>query len=237
MSQVDTASPTGAPAKRGFSGKQVLLFLLIAMILTAGLTFWLIRTYVYAKDFKPVELSAREQVQLDQKLSALGLNPKELLPAAKRPAGEDQFDSDGRLVPERYEETDANRQIDLSERELNAMLASNADLARRFAVDLSENLASAKLLIPVDPDMPMFGGKTLRVNAGLELDYRNAQPVVVLRGVSVMGVPIPNAWLGNLKNVDLVEQFGGDPGFWRSFAGGVELMEINDGNLRIQLKE
>ncbi len=237
MSQVDTAAPAGGPAKRGFSGKQVLAFLLIAMVVTAGLTFWLIRTYVYAKDFKPVELSAREQVQLDQKLSALGLNPKELLPAAKRPAGQDQFDSDGRLVPERYEETDANRQIDLSERELNAMLASNADLARRFAVDLSENLASAKLLIPVDPDMPMFGGKTLRVNAGLELDYRNAQPVVVLRGVSVMGVPIPNAWLGNLKNVDLVEQFGGDPGFWRSFAGGVELMEITDGNLRIQLKE
>jgi hypothetical protein len=237
MSQIDAAQSQTSARRRGFSGKQVLLFLLIAMLLTAGVTYWLIRTYVYARDFQPVELSAKEQVRLDGKLSALGLNPRDVLPDAKRPAQQDRLDADGRLVPERYEERDDNRQIDLSERELNAMLASNADLARRFAVDLSDSLASAKLLIPVDPDFPMFGGKTLRVNAGLELDYRNAQPVVVLRGVSVMGVPVPNAWLGNLKNVDLVDQFGGNPGFWRSFADGVELIEINDGALRIQLKE
>lgn len=226
-----------AASRRGFSGKQVLLFLLIAVLITAGITIWFIRSYVYARDFEPVALSQPEQQRLDAKLNALGLNPKELLPEAKRPAAQDRFDEDGRLVPERYEENPDLRQIDLSERELNALLASNADLARRFAVDLSDSLASAKLLIPVDPDMPMFGGKTLRVNAGLELDYRNARPVVILRGVSVMGVPIPNAWLGNLKNVDLVDQFGGDPGFWQAFSDGVEMIEINDGALRIELKE
>ncbi|MGI9328064.1 MAG: arginine N-succinyltransferase [Pseudomonadales bacterium] len=228
----------GAPGRKGFSGKQVLLFILLAMLVTAGITYWIIRTYVYASDFKPVELSQKEQRKLDDKLAALGLNPKDLMPDADRPSEpKDQFDADGRLQPERYSEDPQKRQINLSERELNAMLASNADLARRFAVDLSDSLASAKLLIPVDPDMPVLGGKTLRVNAGLELDYRNTKPVVILRGVSVMGVPIPNAWLGNLKNVDLVEQFGGNPGFWRSFSDGVELIEINDGALKIKLKE
>lgn len=83
----------------------------------------------------------------------------------------------------------------------------------------------------------MLGGKTLRVNAGLELDYRDAQPVVILRGVSVMGVPIPNAWLGNLKNVDLVNQFGTTEGFWKSFSDGIEVIEINDGKLHIEFKE
>ena len=34
-----------APEKRGFSGKQVLLFLLLAVLVTAGITYWLIRTY------------------------------------------------------------------------------------------------------------------------------------------------------------------------------------------------
>ena len=34
--------------------------------------------------------------------------------------------------------------------------------------------------------------------------------------------PSPNAWLGNLKNVDLVKEFGGDEGFWKSFSDGVE---------------
>ena len=107
----------------------------------------------------------------------------------------------------------------------------------RFAIDLSDNLASAKMLIPVDPDMPVMGGRTLRINAGLELAYRNNQPIVKLRGVSIMGVPLPNAWLGNMKNVDLVEQFGTDPGFWNSFSAGVDMIEIEEGQLHIQLKE
>jgi hypothetical protein len=125
----------------------------------------------------------------------------------------------------------------MSERELNAVIASNPDLAKRFALDLSSNLASAKMLIPLDPGLPVMGGKTLRVNAGLELAYANERPIVKLRGVSIMGVPLPNAWLGNLKNVDLVEQFGDEPGFWRAFSDGVALIEIEDGQLHIKLKE
>ena len=66
---------------------------------------------------------------------------------------------------------------------------------------------------------------------------RDERPIVKLRGISIMGVPLPNAWLGNLKNVDLVEQFGGGPGFWQSFSAGVDLIEIDDGSLHIQLKE
>ena len=75
------------------------------------------------------------------------------------------------------------------------------------------------------------------MNAGLELKYGAGQPSVILRGVSVMGVPVPNAWLGGLKNVDLVEQFGGDPGFWQAFADGIDAIEIRDGALHMLLKE
>ena len=241
----ETAS-TGSDSK-GFSGKQVVLFLLLAILVTAGITYWLIRTYVFASNFDPVELSQKEQLELDGKLRSLGVDPESLLPDADRgeqagnSAGtiEDsiQRDRDGNLIPEAYSEEGASRVIELSERELNAMLANNSDLAQRFAIDLSDSLASAKLLVPFEPDFPVLGGKTLRVNAGLELDYRNDQPVVILRGVSIMGVPIPNAWLGNLKNVDLVDQFGGGPGFWQSFSEGVEVIEIKDGNLHVELKE
>jgi hypothetical protein len=224
---------TTTPPKR-FSGKQVLLFVLLTILVTAGLSFWLIRTYIQPADFRPVSLSAREQAGLDVKLQQLGVNPREVLPDAKR---EDRFEAEGRLIPERYSELAGNRDIRMNERELNALIASNPELARRFAVDLSENLASAKLLIPVDPDMPMLGGRTLRVNAGIELAYRDERPVVRLRGVSIMGVPVPNAWLGNLKNVDLVEQFGAGPGFWNSFAAGVDLIEVADGQLHVKLKE
>ena len=83
----------------------------------------------------------------------------------------------------------------------------------------------------------MFGGKILRVRGGVELAYREERPVVKLRGLSVMGVPIPNAWLGGLKNIDLVREFGGEEGFWKSFADGVETISVMDGELKIQLKE
>ena len=219
---------------KGFSGRQVLLFVVAAVLVTAGISFWFIKTIVFPSSFKPVSLSVKEQDTLDSKLHHLGVNPKELLPNAKRT---EKFNGDGNLIPEKYTEDPENRQIGLTQREVNAMIANNADLAKRFAVNLSNNLASAKIIIPVDPDFPFLGGKTLRVNAGLELDYRDAKPVVKLRGVSVMGVPIPNAWLGNLKNVDLVDQFGSGNGFWQSLAAGVELIEINDGKLNIKLKE
>ncbi len=230
--------PTTKPRK-GFTGKQVALFILIAVLLTAALTYWFVRAYVYAKEFKPVELSQREQAKLDDKLADMGLNPIDVMPNAERDddVKRKYLDLDKRLKPERYTEGGASRHIGLTERELNALVANNTDLARRFAIDLSSNLASGKLIIPVDPDFPILGGKTLRVNAGLELDYRDNRPVVILRGVSVMGVPIPNAWLGNLKNVDLVQQFGGNPGFWQSFAAGIESITINEGRLDIQLKE
>jgi hypothetical protein len=221
---------------RGFSGAQVVLFVLIAMIAAAALTFWLARSYLYTTEFKPVSLNQKEQVALDGKLRGLGLDPRDVMPDAKRDS-EDRFDEEGRLIAERYSEEGASRNVSLNERELNAMVASSPELARRLAIDLSSNLASAKLLLPMDPDFPVLGGRTLRVTAGLELDYRNERPVVILRGMSVMGVPVPNAWLGNLKNVDLVEQFGGDPGFWRSFAAGIESISVEDGKLDITLKE
>ncbi len=237
MNSVQPDAASSGVRRRGFSGKQVLLFVLLAILLTAAVTFWFIRSYVYARDFEPVQLDVAEQTLLDTKLAGLGLNPVDVMPHGQRAQSEDKLDADGRLIPEQYSEVGASRDIRLSEKELNAMLASNPDLARRFAVDLSSNLASGKLLIPVDPDFPIMGGKTLRVSAGLELDYQAERPVVILRGVSVMGVPIPNAWLGNLKNVDLVRQFGGESGFWRSFADGVESITIEDGSLHIQLKE
>ena len=95
---------------------------------------------------------------------------------------------------------------------------------------------SERLLVPVDPDFPILGGKTLRVSAGVEMAFREARPVVVLRGVSVMGIPIPNAWLGGLKHIDLVSEFGGQRGFWKGFADGVDNIRVEEGRLRVELK-
>ena len=117
------------------------------------------------------------------------------------------------------------------------MIATNTDLADKFAVDLADNLVSARLLIPVDPDFPVLGGKTLRARAGVEVAYREGRPVVRIRGVSLMGVPMPNAWLGGLKNIDLVQEFGAEKGFWKAFADGVESISVREGRIHIVMKE
>ena len=94
-----------------------------------------------------------------------------------------------------------------------------------------------KLLVPVDPEFPVLGGKTIKLNAALELRYAGNNPVVALTGVRLWGFPIPNAWLGGLKHVDLVGEFGGDQGFWSAFAAGIEHISVTDGQLTIKLKE
>ena len=224
--------------RQGISLPKVLLIVFVTVLVTLGGSYWFLKTYVFARDFKPVELSAKEEKALDDKLRVLGFQTVGRGAESKKPsAPAGEFDEHGALKPERYSEVGARREVSFNERELNALLAKNTDLARKLAIDLSDDLVSAKLLVPMDPDFPVLGGKTLRFNAGLEMAYVNAQPKVVLRGVSVMGVPVPSAWLGGLKNVDLVTEFGAGPGFWKSFADGVEDIRVEDGRIKMKLKE
>lgn len=218
------------PQRKGGGGcLRTLGIMLITVILSVVATVLVINYVLFPKKFDPVELNQREQSTLNQKLRRFGLPT----------LNSDTKDSNqsNALEPEPYTEEGARREVSFSEKELNAMLANNTDLADKMAIDLSENLASAKLIIPLDPDFPVLGGKTLKVSAGAELAFREQRPVVILKGVSVWGVPIPNAWLGNLKNVDLVREFGGDEGFWKSFADGIEHISVSEGKLIVKLKE
>jgi len=219
----------------GLTGLQVVGIVATAMLLTIVATLLIVKIWFFPQPFEPVVLSPAEEQRLEQKLARFEQwdgRSSAVRPVPKRtgPAGED-------LQPEVYSEAGASREIRLTEREINSMIAQNADLATRMAVDFSNDLVSIKMLIPIDPDFPFFGGKILKIKAGAELAFRQGQPVVILRGLSVMGVPMPNAWLGGLKNIDLVQLFGTDPGFWRGFADGVAAIQVSDGSLLIVLKE
>ncbi|MCL2917875.1 arginine N-succinyltransferase [Shewanella litorisediminis] len=219
--------------KRGFSGAQVLLIILAVILLTAVASFLIIRTYIFPSPFTPVTLSAKEEKQLDAKLDTLGWDIQRSSNSARQGA-DNRGSSD--LTPEPYRERDGDRQVTFSEKEVNAMIGRSPEFAERLAIDFSDNLASAKLLVPIPRDFPIMAGETLRVNAGLDihLDQRR-RPVVALVGVSLMGVPLPNAWLGNMKQVNLVSEFG-DSGFWNAFADGVEDVQIREGELYIRLR-
>lgn len=212
----------------GLRWPQVLLIILATVVVTTLLTIWLIRTFVFPSDFEPVQLSQSEEQVLEAKIKRLdamqfGTTEGEIV--------------DGKLTPEVYSEDPEKRTITFTERELNALLAKNTDLADKVAVDLADKLVSAKILVPMDEDFPILGGRVLRIKTGVVFDYRDARPIVKLRGVSLMGVPVPNAWLGGLKNVDLVAEFGGNEGFWKSFADGVEDIQVEEGGVLLKLKE
>jgi hypothetical protein len=235
MTSESTKRETG-PATRGLRWPQVLLIILVTILVTIGGTYWFLKTYVFAREFKPVELSVKEERVLEEKLRALGYDVDVKQPGRAADQPQD-IDDRGFLRPERYSEEGARREVSFNERELNALLAKNTDLAKKLAIDLSDDLVSAKLLVPLEEDFPVLGGKTLRFNAGVEMAYTSEKPVIVLKGVSVMGVPVPNAWLGGLKNIDLVSEFGADEGFWKSFSDGVENIQVGDGRIKIRLKE
>ncbi len=222
-----------SPRKSGIRFSHILWIILITILLTIAATYWFVRSYIYAKDFTPVQLNTSEQQQLNQKLKVLGYQAEPVRPQNNQQAAE----SDAQwLRPEAYQENAAKREVNFSERELNSMIANNRDLAKKLAIDLSNDLISARLLVPLDPDFPIMGGKTLRVSAGLETSFRNARPIVILKGVSLMGIPIPAAWLGGLKNIDLISEFGDDRGFWSGFAEGVENIQVSDGLVKVKLK-
>ena len=228
-----TSGPGSKAAQSGSGGLKLFGIVIVATVIITLVAVWVITAYIFPSELKPVTLSAREEQVLTAKIDRLESlqKPNVTRKQQKQPA-------DGKpLKPERYSEGASNREIVLNERELNALLAKNTDLAKKLAIDLSGDLASMKLIIPLDKELPVVGGKTLKVTAGLELAYAGGKPVVALKGVSVWGVPLPNAWLGNLKNVDLVKEFGGEEGFWSAFAAGIDGIKIEEGQLRIKLRE
>ncbi len=226
--------------KKGFSGLQVLGIIFVVIVMTAIATLLAARVYFFPKPFEPVVLTPVEQQQLEMKLERLdspGQVSERKLSSNKSTEPQNDYDKDGNLQPQAYSEDDASREVSFTEREVNALIANNTDLADKLAIDLADNLISARILVPMDPDFPMLGGKVLRVKAGVELAYKEGRPVVKLRGISMMGVPLPNAWLGGMKNIDLVREFSTEEGGWKMFADGVDAISVSEGNIQVRLKE
>ena len=214
------------------SGSRVKRALLVAFVLLAAVLLlagvWVKRN-LYASRFSPVALGQKEREVLDAKLALL--REKETVPE-KPPARAGKP-----LSPEPYTEEGASREIRLTERELNGLVANTPDIAEQVAIDLSDDLVSVKLVLPVDDEVPVLGGKRLKLHMGLAVRYEGKNPTIALKGVPLGGIPLPNAWLGSLKNVNLVEEFGGGDGFWEVFTSGVRSIRVRRGEVRIVLNE
>jgi len=76
MENKNKNSSETAAKKFRFSFLQVLGIVALVMIVTALLTAWWVKHYIYASKFTPTVLTAKEQKVLDSKLVKLGESTK-----------------------------------------------------------------------------------------------------------------------------------------------------------------
>ena len=234
MEEINNKNTAPAVKEKRFGWLSTVGILVVVIFITAVLAAWWVKHNIYASTFTPTQLTSKEQQVLDGKLAKLEESAhKDAAVQRTAKSGE----PNAPLEPEPYTEKGAVREISLTEKEVNALIAKEPDMSRRVAVDLSENLVSVKVVMPMDREIPVLGGKTLRLNLGVGLSYEKGKPTVALRGVSLGGIPLPNAWLGNLKHKNLVDEFGTEAGFWKLFAEGIDDIQVKDGQIRIKLKE
>ncbi|MGH7885774.1 MAG: arginine N-succinyltransferase [Thermodesulfobacteriota bacterium] len=216
--------------KKSDSGKTLPVVLAIILITIIGAVFW-VKQNLYAKPFDQVLLTPPEQSILDKKLEKL----KESSSNSQKNLENISF-VDERPDPKPYSEKGLKREIKLSERDLNSLI-TDPQIAKTVAVDLSDDLLSVKMLIPMDEEFPILGGKTIKIHFGTILAYRDNNLVVAIKGISIGGIPLPSAWWGGIKNRNLVEYFDGKTGFWNTLASGISDVKISEGEMYIKLKE
>lgn len=206
----------------------VILTLVIVFLLAA--VFW-VKQNLYAKPFDPTVLTPAEKQILDNKLAKIKK------PVQNQNGGAEKIVyTVKRLDPKPYTEADSKREITITEKELNSLITDPV-LAKRVAVDLSDDLLSVNMIVPLNEEFPMLGGKRLKFSFGTTLAYRDNSLIVAMRGVSLGGVPLPAAWWGDIKNRNLVTYFDGSNGFWQKLSAGVSDIKIIESQMFIKLKE
>jgi hypothetical protein len=238
---METIPTSSTPAVQpGISTKKVLLIILGAMLLTIGLavggTLWWVKHHFDPKPMQPVVLSEKEQSAFDAKLAVFGDPP--LAPVTIQVPTDGQPPAKAAPVTMPQVESGAeNRTIIITEREVNAYLAKQ-NLGENVQVSFAEGKLLAGIIVEAPPDFPFFAGKKVRVRltfgTGLTPDHKLS---FIFDDVSVGGISLPNAWLGDLKGVDLVEKnLQTDPALQR-FLAGIQSLEIHSGSAKVVLNK
>lgn len=189
--------------------------------LTAIATAWWVKRNFYASPLRPVSLTQQEKQVFNEKVSAINGSQ------SPTPVGKSVEQS----------EFDEKRTLTLSEKEINAFL-NEKGMGDRVNVELSEGGVQATALVPVDKDVPVLGGKTIRLAIALAGNMgADLQPAFRITDVSIGGVPVPNAWLGDLKGVNLLaSNIESDP-IVKRFLAGIREFEFKKGAIRVLLNE
>ena len=130
-------------------------------------------------------------------------------------------------IEERIYEPGA-KSFTLTEREVNGLLNANTGLGKDVRIELVNEAVHARVRTELDPDFPVLGGRT--VNARARFKISDAEGIV-LDDVTVFGISLPNAWLGELKGKNLLDTLTG------KLPRGIKTISITTGKLNVTLEE
>ena len=248
MNEVATPPPPptyGSPRRR--PAWVTALFVLLGIFLVLALiAFFAWRHYFHAKTYKPVELTPKEQVVLHEKLEVLDAADIYVPESASEDRGVIVGEVDPEATPdEQLDEMlkddprspEEQRRIVLTEREANALLHKNTDLADRVKIKFEQDTIRGAIVIPLDEDFPIFGGKTFRgkVRITARMDENNKLELII-RDIHAMGIPIPKGW-AEFKGVNLVSDPEHANPAVQKFASGIKDFRVEDGQLIVELNE
>lgn len=202
--EIDSTDTAALARKRKPSCLVVAVIVIVLLVVTAaGAYFW------FNRPIEPVELSAKETQALEQKIDSMEAAP-----------GEPQYQP-------------GTKEIIITERELNGLLAQNTDLGDKLKFTLATDEVHARLETDLDQDLPVVGGKRLKAKARFLVKTTEGRPSLVLDDLTVWGASLPNDWLGGMKGKDLLSEIFGGGGELR----GIEELRIERGQLVIRLAE
>lgn len=203
------STPPPLPRRRpGWRTPILTLLVLVVLVVSLGAGGW----WWINRPITPTVLTEGEQQALEQKMAAL--EPE----AREAPS----------YVP-------GDKTIVLTERELNGFLGMH-DLGEQLRLDLGKDALSAYVQARIPPDSPIFADKLIKGRARFLLTEEDGNPSVVLDDVTVWGISLPNAWLGNIKGQNLVEVAADELGN-NFIADGIASLEVNRNEIVIHLAE
>ena len=209
-SHENTPAPPASNAtfKRKKRSKLPLIILAILGIgaVAAGAAIWWANRPIQA-----TILTASEKVTLDEKLAEM-----------------EQVQEDPTYTP-------GDKEIVLTEREINGLIHQNTPFGDQLKLELASNAVHARINADIPADSPIMAGKKLKGKARFFIKDAAGSPALILDDLTVWGISIPNAWLGDMKGQNMLGMIL--PGASGSGIAGVDDLQVKNRSLVIKLAD
>lgn len=236
-----TALPAGEAGRRSLAPLWIALGVITTLAVAGVCTY----NYYFHASIQPTELNEREMVVLNEKLKTIEENSERAPDGSLR---NDVVLESGRVtvlppvapVPPAEPPADG-RTLTLTQRELNGILNHNTEFGQYVKVDLKHGYFDVTAIVPVPEDAPFLGGKTLRLSIDMNLRKdEGGEMVLAVRDVSLLGLPLPSAWLealGISKGDNLLDELEAQSPFFERFFAGLEKVELAGGEMKVRVAE